>query len=84
MQLIVRIFADQWKEVRQARESSIATFAKWGNEMERVRGWSREMENSERAFKRELLTARKMIEEAAEQKKRPSREVSVSTDSSAA
>lgn len=63
--------------MRQARESSIATFAKWGSEMERVRGWSREMENSERAFKRELHAARKMIEEAAEQKKRPSREVSV-------
>lgn len=44
--------------------------------MERVRGWSREMENSERAFKRELLTARRLIEEAAEKKKRPSREVS--------
>ncbi|KAI5369407.1 Putative pleckstrin domain, PH-like domain superfamily, AH/BAR domain superfamily, VASt [Septoria linicola] len=73
--LIVKIFADQWKEMRQARESTAATFSKWGGEMERVRGWSREMENSERAFKRELLTARKLIEEAAEQKKRPSREL---------
>ncbi|KAF2208811.1 hypothetical protein CERZMDRAFT_48533 [Cercospora zeae-maydis SCOH1-5] len=73
--LIVKIFADQWKEMRQARDSSTATFAKWGNEMERIRGWSKEMENSERAFKRELLAARKLIEESAEQKKRPSREL---------
>lgn len=62
--------------MRQARESSTATFAKWGGEMERIRGWSKEMENSERAFKRELLAARKLIEDSAEQKKRPSREVS--------
>ncbi|GIZ39892.1 hypothetical protein CKM354_000325500 [Cercospora kikuchii] len=73
--LIVKIFADQWKEMRQARESSTATFAKWGGEMERIRGWSKEMENSERAFKRELLAARKLIEDSAEQKKRPSREL---------
>jgi cytochrome c biogenesis protein ResB len=42
------------------------------------------MENSERAFKRELLTARRLIEEAAEQKKRPSREVSTSISATAA
>ncbi|KAM3419360.1 hypothetical protein BST61_g5291 [Cercospora zeina] len=73
--LIVKIFADQWKEMRQARESRAATFARWGSEMERIRGWSKEMENSERAFKRELLAARKLIEDSAEQKKRPSREL---------
>ncbi|KAF7189756.1 putative PH domain-containing protein C19A8.02 [Pseudocercospora fuligena] len=73
--LLVRIFADQWKEMRQARDSSTATFAKWSSEIDRVRGWSREMENSERAFKRELLTARKQIEESAEGKMRPSREL---------
>ncbi|EME48727.1 hypothetical protein DOTSEDRAFT_40016 [Dothistroma septosporum NZE10] len=73
--LIVRIFADQWKEMKNARESGATTFAKWTGEMERVRGWSREMENSERAFKQELLAARRQIESNAEQMKRPSREL---------
>ncbi|KAK4636323.1 hypothetical protein CLAFUW4_01433 [Fulvia fulva] len=73
--LIVRIFADQWKEMKNARESGATTFAKWSSEMERVRGWSREMENSERAFKHELSVARKQIEHNAEQMKRPSREL---------
>lgn len=73
--LIVRIFAEQWKEMRNARESSSAAFARLSGEMDRVRGWSREMENSERAFKRELLAARRQIEDNAEQMTRPSREL---------
>lgn len=43
--------------------------------MERVRGWIREMENSDKAFKRELDTARKQLEETAELATRPSREL---------
>ncbi|EMD00482.1 hypothetical protein BAUCODRAFT_28837 [Baudoinia panamericana UAMH 10762] len=73
--LIVRIFSDQWREMRSSREANATLFNKWSGEMERVRGWSREMENSERAFKRELLVARKQIEDTAESVKRPSREL---------
>jgi hypothetical protein len=73
--LIVKVFSEQWKEMRNSREASSAMFAKGTSEMERVRGWSREMENSERAFKRELVTARRQIEDSAEQLWRPSREL---------
>lgn len=73
--LIVKIFSEQWKEMRASREANTTLFQKWGNEMERVRGWSREMENSERAFKRELLTARRQIEESASIMTKPSREL---------
>lgn len=73
--LIVRIFAEQWKEMRAAGEANTAMFAKSSKEMERVRGWSREMENSERAFQRELMTARRQIEESASAMMRPSREL---------
>lgn len=73
--LIVKVFSEQWKEMRTSREASSAIFAKSSSEMERVRGWSRELENSERAFKRELVTARRQIEENAEQIWRPSREL---------
>lgn len=44
-------------------------------EIERVRGWSREMESGEKSFIRELSHARKQIEESAEAAVRPSREL---------
>ncbi|TKA25814.1 hypothetical protein B0A50_05569 [Salinomyces thailandicus] len=73
--LLVHIFSDQWREMRASREANTSMFSKVNGEMERVRGWSREMENSERAFKRELLAGRKQIEEAASAKIKPSREL---------
>ncbi|KAF2719459.1 hypothetical protein K431DRAFT_272765 [Polychaeton citri CBS 116435] len=73
--LIVRIFSEQWKEMRASREANNTLFQKWSTEIERVRGWSHEMENSEGAFKKELMLARKQLEEAAESKARPSREL---------
>jgi hypothetical protein len=74
-QLVVRIFSEQFKEMRTAREVSAAPLTRLSAEIERVRGWSREMEESERAFKRELATARKQIEESASAKTKPSREL---------
>lgn len=73
--LLVNIFAEQWKEMRSAREANASLFVKWSSEMDRVRGWSKEMVDSERAFQRELLMARRQIEENAEELWRPSREL---------
>ncbi|KAF2834512.1 hypothetical protein M501DRAFT_1020757 [Patellaria atrata CBS 101060] len=73
--LLVKIFADQWKDLKSARESTSASFSKASTEMERVRGWCKEMEEGERTFKRELHLARKQIEESAESIVRPSREL---------
>ncbi|ERF73960.1 hypothetical protein EPUS_05383 [Endocarpon pusillum Z07020] len=73
--LVIRIFSDQWREMRASRENSGATFARGANEMERVTGWVREMENSDKTFKRELQAARKELEETAEAVTRPSREL---------
>ncbi|KAK5018153.1 SNF1-interacting protein [Cryomyces antarcticus] len=73
--LLVKTFADQWREMKNSRDSTTSTFTKWGVEMERVRGWSRDMESSERAFKRELQMARKQLEDSAEYAARPSREL---------
>jgi hypothetical protein len=80
--LLVKVFSDQWREMRSSRDTARNAMGKWGPEMDRVKGWSREMENGERIFKRELHMARKQIEESAEQAIRPSRELedySVST-----
>ncbi|KAI9785200.1 MAG: SNF1-interacting protein [Geoglossum umbratile] len=73
--LLVKMFSDQWRDLITPRETQNTTFDKWAGEMERIRSWSHEMEAGERAFKRELQTAKKSIEEAAEVAVRPSREL---------
>ena len=73
--LLVRLFSDQWREMRRSREIFAGSSEKWGTEMERIRGWSNELAAGERALKRELLAARRQIEERAEAAARPSREL---------
>ncbi|BCR97855.1 putative transcription factor SipA3 [Aspergillus luchuensis] len=73
--LLVRVSYDQWRELKIFHNSNGTAFAKWGQEMDRIKGWAHEMEGSERSSKRELLTSRKQIEEAAENAARPSREL---------
>lgn len=73
--LLVKIFAEQWREMKSSREVSYSAFSRWNGDIDRVRGWSREMENGERVFKRELQLARKQIEDSAETATRPSREL---------
>lgn len=73
--LLVRIFSDQWTAMRNARDNTSTTFQKSSQEMDRVKGWAKEMETSEKAFRKELTTARKQLEEAAELSHRPSREL---------
>lgn len=61
--------------MRRSRENGGVSFAKWGSEMDRVRGWSKEMETGESVFRRELHIARREIAEAAAQSSEPSREL---------
>ena len=71
--MLVKMFADQWRDTRSLRQ--MGSLERWTGDIERVRGWSREMEYGERTFRRELQTARKQIEESAEAAIRPSREL---------
>jgi len=73
--MLIRIFCDQWKDMYQARESTSAVFQKNATEMDRVRGWVKEMENCEHSFQRELASARRQLEDEAELSSRPSREL---------
>ena len=73
--LLVKVFYDQFREMRNSRENSSSSFVKNASEMERVRGWAKEMEQSEKSFRKELLAARKQLEETAESATRPSREL---------
>lgn len=80
--LLVRIFCDQWKEMRLSRDNTAAVFQRGAGDMDRVKGWLSTMEESEKTFRRELHGARKQLEDTAESALRPSRELedySVST-----
>ncbi len=79
--LLVRIFFDQWREMRMSRDNSAATFQRSADEMQRIKGWITEMEASEKVFRNELLAAKKQLEDAAESETRPSRELEDYTQS---
>lgn len=72
--LVVRVCADVYKEMRRSRDATAAGL-KWSEEMERIRGWSKEMEASESVFKRELQIARRDIGESTLVMAKPSREL---------
>lgn len=73
--MLVKMFSDQWRDMRNPRDHLGGSVGRWGNDIERIRGWSRELENGEKTFRRELQTARKRIEENAEMALRPSRNI---------
>ncbi|ORY63423.1 uncharacterized protein BCR38DRAFT_344800 [Pseudomassariella vexata] len=72
--ILVRVSSEIWREMKRARDST-GSFAKWGHEMDRVKGWSKEMELTESLFKRELQSARREVGERTIQHFKPSREL---------
>lgn len=73
--ILVKVISEQWRDMKTARESSGRSFTSWNTDIERVRGWSKEIENGERVFKRELHLARQQVESSAELSARPSRDL---------
>ena len=73
--MLVKVFFDRWKDMKATRDSISGTFAKTGIDLERIRGWSREMENGERTFRKEMQESRRQIEDSAEFAAKPSREL---------
>ncbi|KOS19277.1 putative PH domain-containing protein [Escovopsis weberi] len=73
-QLLVKVCCDIQKELNRSREAATAA-TKWGNEIDRVRGWAKEMELSDGVFKRELQHARQNLSELAFEQFKPSREL---------
>jgi hypothetical protein len=61
--------------MKRTRDVTGANIAKWNSEMDRVRGWSKEMEIGEGVFRRELQIARRDISEVASKAAQPSREL---------
>ncbi|RKF60946.1 putative transcription factor [Golovinomyces cichoracearum] len=73
--LLIRISFDQWREMQRSCENSISSFTRTSGEMDRIKGWNKEIEASEAVFRRELLFARREIAEMASETSKPSREI---------
>ncbi|KAK3313485.1 hypothetical protein B0H66DRAFT_503003 [Apodospora peruviana] len=73
--VLVRVCADLYREMNQGQRKSGGAVGVVGEELERIRGWSKEMEASESVFRRELQMARRDIGEATLNVYRPSREL---------
>lgn len=73
--VLVTVFSDQWREMRNSKSDSNNANRKRNDDIERVRSWSREVENGKAAFRRDLQSARKQIEDSTETRSRPSREL---------
>ncbi|PNY24799.1 PH domain-containing protein [Tolypocladium capitatum] len=72
--LLVKVCSEIWNEMRRSRDAS-TNATRWTREMDRVRGWAKEMELSEGFFKRELKMARRELGEATFEEFKPSREL---------
>lgn len=73
--LLVKVSFDQWREFKTMHNNNGVNYSKYAQEMDRIKGWIHEMEGSEKLSRREILSARKQIEETAEVGARPSREL---------
>ncbi|EAQ91219.1 hypothetical protein CHGG_03154 [Chaetomium globosum CBS 148.51] len=75
--LLVRVCADVGREMRRTggQAAGLGGQNAWGSELERIRGWAREMEMTESVFKREAQIARRDIGESTLAVYKPSREL---------
>ncbi|KAL8303746.1 hypothetical protein RB597_004852 [Gaeumannomyces tritici] len=72
--LLIRVSADIWREMMRSSDPATSS-AKWADEMDRIRGWAKELESSEAVLKRELQAARRSIGETTLASVKPSREL---------
>lgn len=73
--LLVKVSTEMWKDMKKSRELAGVNATRWNAEMERIRGWSREMDGGEAVFRRELAAARREIAQSASVAAQPSREL---------
>jgi hypothetical protein len=61
--ILAKVLSDQSREQTRLRREGTAAAERAALEMERVRAWSESMEQSEQVFRKELLMARKELED---------------------
>lgn len=72
--VLVRVSSDAWREMRRWRDVSFGS-NRYTDEMDRIRGWAKDLEASEAVFRRELQAARRDVGENAVASFKPSREL---------
>ncbi|GAB0131936.1 hypothetical protein EsDP_00000389 [Epichloe bromicola] len=72
--LLVKVCSEIWKDLLQSRDA-VSSATRWTREMDRVRGWAKELETSEGIFRSELQSARRQLGEKTLESFKPSREL---------
>ena len=72
--LLVKISTELWREMKRSRDA-VTSVTRWGQEMDRIRGWAKEMEASENVFRKELQMMRRELSDATLEDCKPSREL---------
>ncbi|KAG6038097.1 hypothetical protein E4U41_004566, partial [Claviceps citrina] len=72
--LLVKICSDIWTDLLRSRDA-LTTVTRWTREMDRVRGWAKELEAAEGIFRAELQSARRALGESTLEDLKPSREL---------
>ncbi|KAH8153249.1 uncharacterized protein LAJ45_02836 [Morchella importuna] len=73
--VLVKIFSDQSREQQRIRRDGTSTMERHAAEIDRVRAWSEGMEASEQMFRKELVSARKELEDRAKRDWQPARDL---------
>jgi hypothetical protein len=73
-QLLVKVSGEIWKEMKRSRDAA-TNATRWDSEMDRLRGWSKEMDVAESVLRRELQIARRDLGDDAMTGCKPSREL---------
>ncbi|KAK8933174.1 putative PH domain-containing protein [Metarhizium anisopliae] len=72
--LLVKVCNEIWKDLTRSRDA-VVNATRWTWEMDRVRGWAKEMEASEGVFRTELQAMRRELGETTLEGFKPSREL---------
>lgn len=72
--LLTKVCHEIWKDLKRSRDA-ITSATRWTREMDRIRGWAKEMEASEGVFRSELYAARRELGEITMEGFKPSREL---------
>ncbi|KAG0640442.1 hypothetical protein HOY80DRAFT_903624 [Tuber brumale] len=72
---LTKVLSDQSRKQIRLRREGTAAAEKYAVEMDRVRAWSEGMEQSDKVFRKELLMARKELEEKVKRELHPAREL---------
>ncbi|KAL7267923.1 SNF1-interacting protein [Rhizina undulata] len=73
--LLTKIFSDQWREQMKIRREGTGLLLRQTVEIERIRSWSEGMEGGEDVFWKELVAARKDLEDKVKRNWQPAREL---------